>query len=76
MANANSIETALDRLNDAVLGIVCLVQIISRTEAPMREPEASFVWLLSHVAEPLNEAFGELEVLLREKISAAEVVNG
>jgi len=76
MATANSIETALDRLNDAVLGIACLVQIISRTAAPMQEPEASFVWLLSHVADPLNEAFGDLEVLLREKISASGVANG
>ncbi|RQW68635.1 hypothetical protein EBB56_21745 [Halomonas sp. YLB-10] len=76
MGTANSIQTACERLGNKVLSLNALVQIISKTQPPMTEPEASVMWLLSNLAEPLCESFYELESLLAEKISATEVANG
>ncbi|MCK4120033.1 hypothetical protein G7939_08775 [Ralstonia solanacearum] len=76
MATADSIQNACERLGNNVLSLNALVQIISKTEVAMTEPEASIMWLLSNLIEPLCDTFYELESLLEEKISAAEVVNG
>lgn len=76
MGTTNSIQTACQRLGNNVLSLSALVQIISKTQPPMTEPEASVMWLLSNLAEPLCESFYELESLLGEKISSPEVSNG
>jgi hypothetical protein len=76
MGTANSIQSACERLGNNVLSLNALVQIISKTPAGLTEPEASILWLLSNLAEPLCESFYELESLLGEKISAPEVANG